>query len=544
MSLIIKYLIIPAILFFSLIKPALHGYDNTPDYPDTNSASSADSDIKYIILPQVGLQMEGRGIAGNNAGYKMETHRIIDIDFFKINNVILSLFMNESLLYTRKGQDLINPRSINYDMDYGNLRWESGYGILSLFFAHECTNIINDNHSHGKQLRWYAPGIRWESYGMKTGRKNAGANNLNNNYNIINNLNYRLSVEKSISNQDFNYAYKLTGTLRYDIFNYYFLNPYIEGSFYSWIDGHDRINRYFETGIRMNAGKADITPFIGTSHKYDIDYRNGSDIDLYYVGLRMETLLKDETGIETVKSREPLLSPAFHFRGNYGKYVDNENLNFNADILIEIDFFTSSTISPFLSSRLMHNSLKESAGMYPRYLQESIESGLSYKQNFINTYIEPFYRYVRFDNGNSFDGYTRQFSEAGLRFIRGGMKTGFGDNGTWFNRTPGFELINKIDWSFSAAGIFKDKYYDDGWDCGLEIKWNILRYNITVPYISAGINLLAGEDYNRIYNIESGIIARSGLYWILFYRFEYRTETDPVNGLYRIYHLAGIRFEI
>ena len=139
----------------------------------------------------------------------------------------------------------------------------------------------------------------------------------------------------------------ITGVLRYDLFSYYFLVPYIEGSFTSLIDSRIRFNRYYEAGLRMHFRKGDFTPFLGLNHRYDLDYYNGTEADLYYIGFRMETLLTKYHETQHYKTKS--LFPDFHFSGSYGKYINNSDLNFNTDILFGIDFLNTFKTSPFIN---------------------------------------------------------------------------------------------------------------------------------------------------------------------------------------------------
>ena len=257
MHLIERYFIIFAIAFNLLAFANAYGNENTTESIIKENKSSDTKSNDFFIFPHIGVQIEGRTFSENDAGYRMETHRIIDLDIFRLNNIVFSLFMNEFLIFNNNSKYL-NPKSINYEMDYGNLRWENKYGILSMFADHNCTNIFNENQTKDRQVRWYGIGVRWESYGMRPGQKDI------NHIEIINNLHYRFSFSKAIATKVLNYDYLITGNLRYDILKNNFFIPYIEGSLTSLINDQVRFNRYLETGLRMRFEKGDITPFIGS----------------------------------------------------------------------------------------------------------------------------------------------------------------------------------------------------------------------------------------------------------------------------------------
>ncbi|MFH0975357.1 MAG: hypothetical protein V1874_06205 [Spirochaetota bacterium] len=541
-----KRIIIPAIAFLFILASGSFGADNSPDQSINESRPSETSGISFF--PQVGLQLDCRAFKDNKADYTAQSSRIIDLDIFRKGNILFSMFVNEYICYDDNSR-YINPKTINYEMDYGKLSREFRYGILSIFMDHICTNIYNENHTEDRQMRWYGFGIRWESYGLRPGQKELKNNSDNaNDINIFNNLKYKISIDRRIRTKVMNYDYLITGSIRYDILHYYFLIPYIEGEFRSLIDERARYNRYFETGIRMHFDRGDLTPFIGINRKYDIEYYNRHAVDMYYIGLRAETLLatgSDRTGRESgSRTGKPFIFPDFRFSGSYGKYLADNNLNFNTDILIGLDWSRAYKTSPFISNTLVHNSQKASAGMFPRYIENTTEAGIAHRLDLLNAFIEPYYTYARYDKGNYDYGHKMNYSAAGLRIISSEMKTGYAGNSVDFDSPAVYNFMNRIDWLISASGIINNSYYKYDWEYNVKLRWNLCRYYRSVPYITAGIRLLHNNNFDAVYSAEPGIRIQNGLYWMLFYRFEYRTDTDPDNGYFRNYHLTGIRLEI
>jgi hypothetical protein len=539
--LIEKLFILSVTVVFLFVQTHAYGNENNKEFNITETVSSGPVLKNIFIFPQVGVQIEDRVFSGNDAGYKMEPHRIIDLDILRINKIIFSLFMNEFLIYNKNRSGNLNPESINYEMDYANVRWENYFGILSLFVDHNCTNIFNEYLARYNRIRWYGVGIRWESYGMKPGRKDIHSSGK------INNLNYRLSVSKAISTKVLTYDYLITGILRYDILKYNIFVPYLEGSVTSLIDNQKRFNWGIESGLRMCFDKGDIAPFVGMNHKYDTGHYKSNALDLYFIGMRLETLLISDAGSRKVtgeQTRNTILFPDFHFRGEYGKYINDDNLNFNTDIFIGLDFLSTFEFSPFIYDTLMHNSEKLDSGMFPRYIEQNIEAGISCKLDSINALLEPFYGYIRRDDGNYNRKNPQRFSSAGLRLVSRNMKTGYANNGINFESVKNFEQINKIDWSVSAERIFNKFYYRYSWQYNIALRWNILRFNKSIGYMSAQFCFLMDREFDEIYNIETGLRIQSGMQWILFYRFEYCTAADPGNGLFKKYNIMGIRFEI
>lgn len=538
-----KFILIPCItggrviiylVFIMLILQPLPGMENEDNDQINNSPRH---EVLPFFLPAAGVQVDGKMFENNESGYSMETRRIIDINLLKINRFVFSTYINEIMVFDGSPGSP-DPGLIRYEMRFGSLSMEFEYGILSLFFDHDCVNIINEEALGDRRVRWYGAGLQWESYGMRPGRKNTDKENNPWDIDFLNSLNYSISAKKRLHTRVLDYDYIFNGILRYNIFSYNIVTPYIEGSLTTILNSSVRTDRYLETGIRFTFNKWDITPFAGIQRNYDTD-NSGTSQYFYFGGLRMEALV-GKTGNEAQANAPVPDFPDFHFRGSYGKFINDEYLNFNTDILIEIDFFSSNTLYPFISTRLVHNSLREDAGLFPRYMQTDYEAGISARIDLINALIEPCYKYGRFDESNFYNGYSGRFHAAEIRLKSRGMKTGFGEEN--IDGVP--YQINRFNWLVSAGRIIKESYYNYTWEYNIILRWDICRYKYFTPYVTGSICLLRDDDYDKIYSLEPGLRISSGLYWMLFYRFEYRTAVDPGDGLYKHFHLLGLRIEI
>ncbi|MBN2403191.1 MAG: hypothetical protein JXN64_12425 [Spirochaetes bacterium] len=528
------------IVFYSIVFSRASGNEIKPKNIIDGDKSAEAGSCSFSIFPQAGTQIDARLFLNSDSEYKAETHRIIDLDILRINTLVFSFYMNEYITFNNS--KYLKPKSINYEMDYANFRWENRFGIASLFVDHNCANIFNKNETKDRQVRWYGLGIRWESYGIKTGRKDIKLNS--NSSTIINNLNYRLSISRALHTRVLNYDYIATGILRYDIFRYFIFIPYIEASFTSLIDSRTRFNRNFETGVRIRFDEGSITPFLGLNRSYDIENNNAEAKDMYYIGLRMETLLGDDAEIKQSRTSEKSFFPDFHFMGSYGKYVFNDRLNFNTDIYFGLDYLSTYNVSPFINYALMHNSQKADAGMFPRYIEQNAEAGLSFHPVILDAFIEPYYNYVRYDEGNYSKGWIEKYSAAGLRILSTRMKPGYADNKSDFGNSAGLHSFNRIDWMLSASRVIVESHCKYTWEFTMQFRWDMFYFYDIVCYLAAGVDFLKSSAFDTIYNIEPGIRVKNGLYWMLFYKFEHRTDTDSGNGQFMNYHLTGIRFEI
>jgi hypothetical protein len=524
---------------FILLAAAPAPADENPGNSKTPQDKSGTS-----VFRHVGLGLEGRVFSGNHAYYKMLTGRIIDINIFSVNRIFFSMYINEFVCYDDI-EDNIEPKSINYEMDYLRMNVAYSYGILSLFLDHNCSNIYNEMHTEDRQARWYGYGITWESYGFRTGMKNVKSQGTG--YPLLDNLKYKLSAGKKIHTRVLNYDYMATGVFRYDLLFFNYFIPYIEGSFNSIIDSRIRFNRYFEAGFRLPFEKGDLSLFAGANHKHDIEYYNTSAVDWYYIGLRGEALVgtgdTDKGAAKPGTGKLPGF-PDFHLSGTYGKFIADDNLNFNTDIIMGLDWLSEHRTSPFIDTSLVHSSYKQSTGMFPRYMKSNVTAGIAHRIDFIDAFIDAFYGYTRYDSGNYDSGYVEKFSSVGLKLGSRGMKKGYASHGFDFDAPENFKWINRFDWMVSGSKALKGNHHDFDMEYNAGIRWNLFRYYRSVPYITCGAGFFKNDGYESVYNIEPGIRFRHGIDWMLFYRYEHRTEVHEEKGYFRDYHLAGVRLEI
>ena len=497
---------------------------------------------EWAFLPSGILLIDGEFYAENDAGYTMILHRVIGFDILRYRHVVLSFSVDEAIRYKDTPSNYFYPYLIHNQMDFVNIRWELPQGSLSWFIDHACNNNINQDVVGSMRVRWYGTGMRWETHGMRTGHKSGNiAPGTSEGFEVLNSINYGISAAKSLSTRYHNYTMIVRGALRYDPLRYYVLIPYLEGSFVALVEDRVKIDRTLEAGMRIHLPNMDIAPYVSYKRLHNIDLENRDALDFYLVGIRMEALLGGDRGQER-ETAMPLL-PAVHFSGSYGHFVVDEYLYFNSDIFIEADLIRIRSLSVFLNSRLSHNSSSKSKGLYPRYLQYTTESGISYRLPILRILIEPFYRYGRFDEGNYNRGYNEQYQLIGMRLERG-MKIGYINSGIDFHGGRDFEWLNGINWLISAGRVVRESSYGYDWEFQLQLRWDILRYWVIVPYLSGGVVFIRDESSVWEYAAETGLRMHFNLELMLFYQYKQRSEPDIPNGIDGRYHLVGVRVQI
>jgi hypothetical protein len=527
-----------------LAAPGVLGFTRAAGY-GYPAADSSENSSEWAFLPSAALLVDSEFYAENDAGYTMILHRVIGVDVLRYSNIVLSFSVNEGIRYKDTDSNYLYPYLIRNQMDFVNLRWELPQGSLSWFIDHSCNNNINEDVAGSRRVRWYGTGLGWETNGMRLGHRNTGITfGKAEHFEILNIINYGFSAAKSLSTRYNNYTMIARGALRYDPLRYYFLIPYIEGSLEALVEDRVKIDRALEAGMRISLLNVDITPYVGYRHRHDLDLDNMRAVDLYLIGFRLEALVGGERWQEERDIKMPLLLPGIHFSGGYGYLVLDEYLYFNSDILFEVDLIRIENLTVFLNNRLSHNSSSKRKGLYPRYLYYIAESGLSYDMHNLRAYVEPFYRYGRFDEGNYYRGYNEQFQMIGLRLKSRGMEIGDINYGIGFGGGGGFEWLNSINWLVSAGRTVHENNYCYDWDCQLKLRWDILRYWVIIPYLSGAVRFIRDESSVWEYSTETGVRLHFGLDLMLFHQYHYRTEPDISNGFDGQFHLVGVRLEI
>mgnify|MGYP000917356804 FL=1 len=535
-------LILPAaFILMVLSRPGLAG--------DTPSPEGA------AFLPHAGLAVEGGGYLDNQAGYSMLTRRLFLLDVLRLGRWTLSTFITESVYYGGDHEDFKDPYLIHYDMEYFNLRYSFRFGYLSFFADHLCNNLISRGDSERYQFRWYGYGIKWESRGMRLGEKNPGpVPGTPSGFLLLNRLSYLAAAETNWAVVEFKYDYLLRGALRYDIFQWYRTIPYAEVSAFGIVDGSLRVDRSAEAGLRIRFSRADITPFYRYSLVHDTDTYRGTTAALSLFGLRLETPfgLPEEQPSEVKIVREGPVgdesgrwkSPELHFSGSYAKYLADDYLNVETDILFVLDLIKWDDLTLFSENKLLHNSRKENFGLYPRYLQFGAESGLAWWFSHPGIYLEGFHRYVRKDEGNYDLAPQPEYHAAALRLRSRGMKTGLADSNIAFPSGDGVACLNSLSYSLSLGKNLHRRNHPYPWSAEARLRWDITRIGIMIPYLLPGMDLSWGVGHLWESHAEGGVRFHSAADFTLFYCHRYRSEAEPDWGYGKTHHLVGLRVEM
>lgn len=533
-------LIIPFsfMIYLSIIQP-LSAYEK----PDSAKGLHRTGD-EFLFLPLGSVSIDAGYFLENRADFSGTLKRTICLEIFQYKNIALTISSKETTIYGGTGNRAYDPYSIRYDMDYTDLRWEHPYGNLSVFTDHICTNIINKDDVGDMKLRWYGYGLKWESAGMRIEHKDDCLENSRDSLLFLNNFDYNISGASRFSTEKFNYNVLISGAFRYDLFGLYFMIPYIGGSFTAMIDSDIRIDRDLESGARIYFSDVSVNPYFQYSYRNDIDVYNGLKTRFYTLGLKMESPLYYDSDDKDYKfNGAPFQYPDIHLSVGYGKYILDEYRNFNNDFFTGIDLIKINRFSLFINNRLSHDSRNKNFGLYPRYLRYEFEGGTALHNSSPDIVLELFYRYGRFDEGNTAHYYRYDYNLTGLRVMNTKNRTGFINNGIYFSEDGRVHWINKLSWCISGGRVFKEER-PFIWTGAVNAQLDILRYNKTIPYLAASTEHYYNDESSWIYSGEAGARLHFGLDIILFYRYIYNTDPRGNLGLDNNGGMTGFRVEI
>lgn len=515
------------------------GVENT----DARTVSGDTYPNRWILLPAVHLSLDPMYIFNNDSDYSGIFTSVAEIDFLQYRYYIASFSMNQKLKFNDEDSTDFNFHEIQYNIEFINLRREFSHGFLSAFIDHRCTNYINTNAAMDMRTRWYGAGIRLETHGMTTGEK--GKKKGVRLFSSDNYINYSLSVRKSIYTEYYPAEWTSDFTLTYDYYPADNFSTYLSGAAEYFDSKEFNWSRSIEAGFRITTDLAEITPYLKYEYITDNTGETPGEKKCFGTGIRAESVLyTSESGNAGEPDSQPnnFFSPELHFTGSYGYFCGDDKRNFRTDSLFTLDLLKYGKSAVFINASLLHSSPKEQLGMYPAYIDSYYEVGLSYNI-FSVILIEPFYRCIKYDEGNIIKNGPWDYELAALRIRTRGMKPGFADYSIKNSAGSDFRFINNPELEISGGYVTETDAVEVKWMTESYIRWDICGYDSTVIYLMFGEKNIAGDDISWTLIMECGIWLGKDLLAMLFYRNELNDSEDPARDISKTYHLAGVKFD-
>ncbi len=486
------------------------------------------------FLPYNELSFSGKYFTHYKNSYYSAWDIFFLSEFFRRGDFDLSFDFTGTTAF-RESSGGIEPDLIFYRINYLNARWKTPAGYFGIFADHLCNNRVNINGRDRDRIRWYGAGFRWEAPGFSGSDRirHAGRKPF---------LTGSLSGAYGWSTDLYPYTYSLSGTVRIAGPDLFFIFPYLEGALSVKLGDEKKVDGRSEGGITAGWDDGEFTLFTGTERVNGTNGYYEREKLNHFTGIRFTSWISDE-GEEGVASRqddEKLHFPKLYLNGVYGKYINNRVLNYHTDIHMLLYLPAAENSGLYGSLRLRHDSLKEDNGMYPRYIQYSYEGGLNILLRSLGMTLIPYTHFQRYEEGNTYDGYSNWFASAGVRAV---TALCHGDSRMRQNRSLG-----DGGW-FPVLWVSGERVYGKG---GFPVN-GIVRFNIN-QQLFRGDNfgiLLSGEykkylgDFNSsVYSVEPSLLLGRKGFVAIYYRYTHRKKEMAENGIFRIDHLAGVRFTI
>jgi hypothetical protein len=455
-------------------------------------------------------------------------------EFFRLGNFDLTFDFTGTTAF-RENSVGIEPDLIFYRMNYLTARWKFPIGHIGVFADHLCNNRVNINDNGEDMIRWYGAGVRWDAPGFSGSDRmlHMGKNPY---------LTGSVSASYAWQADRYPYTFHLAGTIRGVGPDIYIFSPYIEGSVTGKTGDEKNLDIRTEAGISAGWEEGEFTLFTGTERIRGTKGYYEEETLNHFTGIRLTSWIIDDGREEEMPGRSDRLSryPKVFFNGVYGKYTGESELNFHSDIQMLLYFPAVKSSNFYGSARLMHDSLRADNGMYPRYIQYSFEGGLNILPAAPGITLIPYTRYQRYDEGNTYDGYSNWFSSAGVRIATAPYHT---DSRMMLNRSLGGGSWFPLIWA-SCERVYKSGRFPADWIVQLNINQWLIRGSIFGISLSGTYFKYIGDLNMYEFFVEPALFFGRKRNFALFYRYTHREKEMAENGIFNTEHLAGIRFTL
>jgi hypothetical protein len=290
-------------------------------------------DRGWQIFPRIGVGIEYGGFVAEDDAFTSKLRRRLEIDALQYNHIIAYLQFDEETSFGIPS-DKWEFNRIIYHLNMGGLRYDFGKYYLGFFFNHWCFNDYktkNYSQYNGRITgSVYFFGLEFLTKTMRLGMKDRGiVFDPEKPFEFLGRLSYSTAVSKTIDKTGgYDLDWLLRAKIRYDIFRYHRLIPYLEAGTELRIGQSARFNPIAEVGVRYHLrDKFDLTPFFQGGHAQEIVCDSYLSPPLRHVarnflfgGLRAEALL-DFSLIPEASGEGLQLLPEIHGNATYTIFV-------------------------------------------------------------------------------------------------------------------------------------------------------------------------------------------------------------------------------
>jgi hypothetical protein len=492
-------------------------------------------------VPSVHVLFDNAGYLHNRAGLSGESTGIYDIEFFRYGRVSDSFVMNQRTLFGGNGRNKTDPAIIQYlPVELVHLRYNTGVGSMGFILDHECYNYIDKEVIAENRYRWYGAGFKFQTYGMRAGNADWNTSaRTDPKFKFLNNFNYELYASRRMKTVAYPYKYFFQADVRYDLFKFYHVVPYISASARTIVADTTRIARSCEVGTRIVLPDLTMTPYAGYRYRFDIDAYRGTSSSFKIIGLRIEKCFTDAAASASFPAVSDNYSggtsvikyPEIHFSIGYKRFLANSSYGYSANSDFRLDLFSIHGFTLYGEMGLTHYSSLLYSDLYPRWLEYTLKGGIFYHAKSIGQLIDLSYADVLYRQGDFLNP-----SSPGNNILSLAIKSAGMDSGLEYSRRKDgsmsypvfFDIIN---WKLSAGKIISEKNTGVTWIFSADVRWNLADIGTFVIYIQPGTELVCSQHNDMNYSCEAGVRVFSAAVLNAYVKYQYRYEIGiPEEG--------------
>ncbi|MFI5331105.1 MAG: hypothetical protein ACHQ2F_08740 [Desulfobaccales bacterium] len=518
-----------------------------------SAQEAADGDVPQglQLLPRVGLSMEYGGYIAHQDNFTSQLRRRLEIDLLQYRRHIFYVEFDERT-YFGIPDNKWQFNLFKYDITLGGYRYDFGDFYLGAFVRHQCNNLfdtITFNTSIDRQrANLYGAGPEFLTKNMRLGMKDRGINfDSPQAFEFLNHWGAGFSASKLFVQERINANWLIKGQVRYDIFRYRQVVPYVEATGEVLAGSETRGVPSVELGARLHLGRFDLTPFFKWSREQEsLLYQFNPDKTSLVArnsllgGARLETLLDGRTFGPTPGASGLQLFPEMHGQANYAAFLNNPHFQGNGNIELDLEALRWNSWTLFFYTDLNFDTRKED--LKPDKVSYWLQYGLTYSWE--RYFIEGFVKDDRRLDSNIFRGTMERANLAGLRTGTKGMKPGHYNDGISFTGPASFEFINNWNAQAYFGHFFNNRDWQYLWNLNAQVRWDLLRWYFMVPYVQGEVNWMSGGGSTQDaleYAVEPGVRLHGVLDLAVYYRFQHRKNVLFFGGPSENENLVGVK---
>jgi hypothetical protein len=504
----------------------------------------------WELFPRIGISVEYGGFIVEQDNYTTMLRRHLEMDLLQYRRHIFYLEFNERFLLGVPGNKW-EFSLMKYDIALLGYRYDFGDYYLGLLLHHQCNNPIRSKTynelTDREKANTYDLGIEFITKNMRSGLKDRGINfDSPSNFEFLGRLGGEFWASKILSAERINLGWFIKGQVRYDIFRYRRLVPYLEATGEVLAGPVTRMVPSVEVGTRYHISRMDLTPFFKWSRDQEALFVSRAPLETPFIaknyllgGIRLETLL-DADNFKGSEGDGLQFFPETHGQAGYALFLNNPYFTGNGYLEVDFEALRWKSWTIFFYTGMNYNTAKQD--FRPEKINYWLQYGLTYAWD--KYFIEGFVKNSRRLDSNSFRGTSERANLGGWRAGTRGMKPGHYNDGISFEGPETFHWLNNWNAQGSVGHYFQDRDWQYLWDLAAQVRWDVLRWHFIVPYIQGEVSWMAGGGRTKDaveYALEPGLRFHGTLDLELYYRFQHRQNILFFGGPSENESLIGIK---